>query len=333
MRPSGRSRSTRPRRFSHHFIGTDENEADSSATGAVTGPLGFGGAGGDDHGLRQRPGATGLAAAAAPTSCSAWAAMTRSRATLGSDLARWWQQHRYRPLWRRGDDRTDRDQLDGHRCRRHRHPDRRRDRRRQRGRQDPAGRPGGSATIQEAVDAAADGDTILIAPGTYSGNVTVNKDVTIRAPMPAFPATMAAADLERSSMAGSTSPPTASPSTASRITGARDRGRPPRPSGIYLAGDDFTLTNSMLDGDGVATNGGGDNGAILTEQVTGLDVGDNLFAAMSSASTFPAAAAPARSTTISSRAMAVRSPASATASTARPSASPSRTPSTASAAC
>ncbi len=38
---------------------------------------------------------------------------------------------------------------------------------------------GGFATIQAAVDAAEDGDVILVAPGTYAENVTVNKAVTI----------------------------------------------------------------------------------------------------------------------------------------------------------
>ncbi|NPE28061.1 hypothetical protein HNV12_08810 [Methanococcoides sp. SA1] len=38
---------------------------------------------------------------------------------------------------------------------------------------------GGYATIQEAVDAAIDGDTILVYPGTYVENVDINKELTI----------------------------------------------------------------------------------------------------------------------------------------------------------
>ena len=38
---------------------------------------------------------------------------------------------------------------------------------------------GGFATIQAAINAASAGDTILVAPGTYSGFVDVTKAVTI----------------------------------------------------------------------------------------------------------------------------------------------------------
>ena len=38
---------------------------------------------------------------------------------------------------------------------------------------------GGFATIQEAIDASSDGDTILVAPGTYNENVVVNKSITL----------------------------------------------------------------------------------------------------------------------------------------------------------
>jgi VCBS repeat-containing protein len=46
------------------------------------------------------------------------------------------------------------------------------------------GGPGGFATIQEAIDAAGAGDTILIAPGTYAENVNVNKSVTLQGAAP-----------------------------------------------------------------------------------------------------------------------------------------------------
>ena len=40
-------------------------------------------------------------------------------------------------------------------------------------------KPGCSSTVQAAVDAAHDGDTIVIAPGTYAGGVTVDVSVAI----------------------------------------------------------------------------------------------------------------------------------------------------------
>ena len=39
---------------------------------------------------------------------------------------------------------------------------------------------GDFATIQDAVDAAADGDTISITPGRYEGTVTIDRDITLR---------------------------------------------------------------------------------------------------------------------------------------------------------
>ncbi|MGJ3626794.1 hypothetical protein AB5I41_07810 [Sphingomonas sp. MMS24-JH45] len=87
--------------------------------------------------------------------------------------------HRHRILrWRR-DDQPRRGRLDRYRRGRHRHAD------------DieivddsASGRTllvgnGGFATIQAAVDAANDGDTILVAAGTYASNVSIAKDVTL----------------------------------------------------------------------------------------------------------------------------------------------------------
>jgi hypothetical protein len=41
-------------------------------------------------------------------------------------------------------------------------------------------RPGCFTTIQDAVNAASDGDTVMIAPGTYAGGVTIDVSVTIK---------------------------------------------------------------------------------------------------------------------------------------------------------
>ena len=81
------------------------------------------------------------------------------------------------------------------------------------------------------------------------------------------------------SPAASGSPPTASPLTASR-SAARSTcpARPGRPESMWPATISH-LVNSVLDGPTAAVNGDGNNSAVLTEQVTGLDVGDNLSSA------------------------------------------------------
>ena len=78
---------------------------------------------------------------------------------------------------------------------------------------------GGYATIQAAIDAAASGDTIRIAAGTYSGHVTSTRTLPSKAPITGLPAT-APAGPKPSSPAAWRFPPTARPWTASRSAAA-----------------------------------------------------------------------------------------------------------------
>ncbi len=125
---------------------------------------------------------------------------------------------------------------------------------------------GGYSTIQEAIDAASNGDTILVASGTYAEDLNVDKDVTILGPNRGIAGTGirgAEAVIDGQiviNAAGAT------------IDGVRIVGDAPGSlynSGVEVKANDFTLTNSVL-------NGTGDI-AIFAGLVTGLDVGRNLI--------------------------------------------------------
>ena len=113
-------------------------------------------------------------------------------------------------------------------------------------------------------------------PRTYTEDLTVDVDVTIRGANDGIAGNRGRAAPRRSSTAASRSPPAASPSTASRSSA---NPRHPRPAGSIRAssssGNGFVLINSVLDGPdgdfildtvGVLVGGG----------VTGLDIGHNL---------------------------------------------------------
>ena len=74
---------------------------------------------------------------------------------------------------------------------------------------------GGFTTIQAAIDAAAAGDTIMIAAGNYDEDIVVDKDVTILGANAGVRGTAARAGGICHRLAVSTSPPTASPSMGS----------------------------------------------------------------------------------------------------------------------
>jgi serralysin len=134
---------------------------------------------------------------------------------------------------------------------------------------------GGYATIQDAIDAASDGDTILVASGTWVEDLEVNKDVTI---LGANHGTDGADTRVTETIIAGGINVTANGVTVDgvKITGDADVSAL-WPTGVYVAGNSFSLVNSILDGPTVPVNGDGNNSAILTQQVTGLDVGGNLI--------------------------------------------------------
>ncbi|HYG46825.1 MAG TPA: hypothetical protein VD846_02690, partial [Allosphingosinicella sp.] len=129
--------------------------------------------------------------------------------------------------------------------------------------------PGGFPTIQAAVDAARDGDTIVIAAGTYAENVDVDKNVTILGPNQGIGGTAtrgaeAVIDgMVTISAAGVT------------VDGIRFVGRGLSPLGghdaVVVLADDFTVTDSIFDAMIAA------NSAVKTAMgITGLEISHNL---------------------------------------------------------
>ncbi len=134
---------------------------------------------------------------------------------------------------------------------------------------------GGFTTLQAAIDAANDGDTILVAAGTYAGDATVDVDVTIRGNNAQI-----AGDGARgaeSNLAGLITV------TASGVTfdGVQFSGEVtpagvPWPVGVYVTGNDVAIVNSLFD-TAVDTPVGVDTVGLTTGPVTGLEVSDSLF--------------------------------------------------------
>ncbi len=131
------------------------------------------------------------------------------------------------------------------------------------------------ATIQEAIDDATtlDGYTIFASSGTYTEDLTINKDVTIEganAGVSGVPGVGTRVDetrIDGGILVTADGVTIDGVHIAGAITGPNT---PPFDSGIYVQGNDFSLVNSWLVGLDTAAG-------ILTEQVTGLDVGDNLI--------------------------------------------------------
>ncbi|HYG47042.1 MAG TPA: M10 family metallopeptidase C-terminal domain-containing protein [Allosphingosinicella sp.] len=129
---------------------------------------------------------------------------------------------------------------------------------------------GGYASIQAAIDASSDGDTIYVASGSYAENVNVNKDVTILGPNQGIAGTGA-----RGAEAIIDGQVTISVAGVT-IDGVEIAGAAPGSlgaTGVEIFGNDFALTNSVLDGSG--------DTALIVSGVTGLDISNNLVSGYS----------------------------------------------------
>jgi hypothetical protein len=117
--------------------------------------------------------------------------------------------------------------------------------------------PGSYSTIQEAIDAAAEGDEIVVSPGTYAEQVRFEgKNVILRSTDPADPAVVASTVIDHNNVgpivvfAGTES--TDCVLSGFTITG----GMNPTGGGIFGFGTHATIENNVITGNG-AYHGGG----------------------------------------------------------------------------
>ncbi|HEX8468128.1 MAG TPA: Ig-like domain-containing protein, partial [Allosphingosinicella sp.] len=130
-------------------------------------------------------------------------------------------------------------------------------------------------SIQEAINNANDGDTIVVYPGTYAEDLVINKDITLQGANAGTPGT-GARGAETILDGGILV--TAAGVTIDGFKIVGDIAQDGFEQGIAVRANDFTLVNSVLEGD-IAENPAY---AILTGTVTGLDINNNLFSGYSS---------------------------------------------------
>ena len=128
---------------------------------------------------------------------------------------------------------------------------------------------GSFGTIQAAVNAAANGQAIRIAAGTFAEDVKINKDITVIGNNVGIPGTA-------SRLAETNIRTLEIISNGVAVHGVRVTGSFAHPNapgflgGVYVIGNDFVLQNSILSGPDTSYG-------ILTQSVTGLNIGNNLI--------------------------------------------------------
>jgi Ca2+-binding RTX toxin-like protein len=125
-------------------------------------------------------------------------------------------------------------------------------------------------SIQDAIDFSSDGYRITAEAGTYSENLTVDKDVTIQGANVGLAGTDGGRGAE-TIIDGSINVTVAGVAIDGvEVVGTSNFGFD---VGIYVQADDFSLINSVLDGPDL----GGNSFGILTQLTLGLEIADNLI--------------------------------------------------------